>query len=85
VSVPEWVEELSRLQAEYDSVKGVTFHSSWEDFLFIKLRTERCDALRSSQIRERHIWQAVTEQLTVVQVNRLSARILELEGNYSQQ
>jgi invasion protein IalB len=35
--------------------------------------------LLKAQERERHIWQAVAEQLTVVQVNQLSARVLELE------
>ena len=71
MSAPEWVEYLASLQAEYDLVKGVTFHSSWEDFLFVKL----C----SAQKREHHIWQAATEQLTPLQINQLSARMLELE------
>lgn len=37
---PEWIEELAALQAEYESVKGKTFHSDWPDFLFVKLSTE---------------------------------------------
>jgi hypothetical protein len=34
----EWFAELTTLQDEYTAAKGVTFHSSWDDFLFCKLR-----------------------------------------------
>lgn len=34
---PEWVEKLTKLQNEFAKASGKTFHSSWEDFLFVKL------------------------------------------------
>lgn len=37
---PAWVKELTKLQDEYcAAVKGKTFHSSWDDFLFCRLMT----------------------------------------------
>ncbi len=36
---PVWVEDLAKLQDEYVLVKGKTFHSSWDDFLFCRLQT----------------------------------------------
>jgi len=38
---PVWVQQLTELQQEFAEVSGKTFHSTWEDFLFVKLRAAR--------------------------------------------
>lgn len=34
---PAWIDRMAELQAEFAAVSGKTFHSTWDDFLFVKL------------------------------------------------
>jgi hypothetical protein len=55
MTAPKWLNRLTELQTEFDSVVGKTFHSTWEDFLFTKITAAENEAKRDRSRRE-HTW-----------------------------